>query len=1139
MISFRLYDRNGTTLLGLLAEPTAWSLSTEFNEVGALTIEYPATGINASSIAEMREIAVVDETGVEYTNARFVISGIDTDRTSSTGTINVSARSILYRLDTALAYPTGGVASGEISRFFDIVSAGTVLKTLIDDAKTRGALSGITYTFTSTLDSNGQAWGDTVTQEYPARTSILSVLRSLSDLGLVEVQTDARVLKATKPDGIGTDRTTGATPLILRYGHNITEAPEQVSAEKLASVALVEGDEGLIVERSNAGAVSIYGRLETSFTASGIDDAAVVSSVGDAYLETVAGASRQLTVGLALHDGAPVPFKDFTVGDYVYTATSTGLERVRVRQIIMSMSGGAVFASATLGDRIFEAEIRNARRLSGITSGSVSLGNGTLPTSTPVVSIDAIAPAAPTTLTGTAASYLDGNQIRGRVNLSWTAPTLNADGSALTDLRQYEIEFRQLTSDPWQYAGATSGTTFTISNLTKNTQYRFRVAAVDSSNNRSSYSNVFVISTPGFVELPTQPSTPILTTRLGVLTVKWDGLNYIGGAMSIDLDYVAIYVGTTAGFTPSASNYRGRVYGPDLFHVSGLTYGTTYHVKFVAYSTSGVNSPTSNSASATIVALVDTDLIANTLTTWPFNGAVVSTTALANGAVNAAKLTDGAVTASKILDGAVSALKIADGAVSAAKIATGAVGSTQLVDGAVSALKIADGAVASAKIATGAVGSNQISAGAIIAGKISANAVTAAEIAAGSITSAKIVAGAITAVEIASGAITTNKIAAGAITAQEIATGAITSAKITAGAIGATEIAAGAITAAKISAGAIGATEIAANAIVAGKIAANAVTAGTVAALAIEAGKIAANAITADKIEAGAITAVKIATNAITADKIQAGAITTDKLTAGTLTGFTINNGSGTFQVTSGGNMTASSGNIGGFTITSTYIGSSDASFYINSSNGNARFNTLFINTGSGSAGITMNNGGNISMSGGNVNMGTGNVNNAGTVTASTLTSTGNISASGTITSTSDMTSNGELRAVFGATNSVTNNASTWMSSTGQLRRVVSSSERYKTDIVTLTDVAELDPKKLLALPVRAFRYKPEHLSESDDRSDALMPGFIAEEVDAIYPIAADYQDGPESWNDRILVPALLALVQDLNARVAELEAGN
>ena len=919
MMTLRLYDRDGTTLLGLLPEALSYQASFEFNDIGAISIEYPSDGINADLLTELREIAVMNASGVEHTNGRFVITGINRDRVAVDGTIAITGKSILWRLETALAYPTGGVASGEINRYFDNRNPGYIVRTLVDEAKVRGALAGITCNFTTTTDSNGAAWADSVTQEYPGRISLLSVVRGLQDFGIFEVETQGRAIRATGLDGIGSDLTTGATPVVLRYGQSLTEAPEQVSAERLASVALVEGDNGLLIERSNAGAVTSFGRLETSLTASGIDDTAVVSTLGDAYLANIASPARQLTVGIAFFDGAPRPLDDFKVGDYVYTATTGGVERVRVRQITISMSGGVISATATLGDRIFENEIRSTRQLSSISSGSVSLGNGGLVTQSPVIVPDAVAPAAPTSLTGTAVSYLDGNVIRGRVELGWTAPTLNADGTPLIDLRQYEIEFRQLTSDPWQYGGATSGTAFTVSNLTKNTQYRFRVVAVDSSNNRSAYSNVFIISTPGFVDIPAQPSAPVVTSRLGVLSVVWDGLNYIGGTMPIDLDYVAIYLGTTAGFTPSAGNYQGRIEGPDFFHITGLDYGTTYYVKLVAYNTSGVYSPTSNSGSATIQSLVNTDIIANT--------------------INGGKIVDGTLNATD-------------------------------------------------------------------------------------------------------------------------------------------------------------------------KILANSITSGQIAALAITAGKIASNAITADKIEAGAITAVKIA----------AGSITTDKLVAGTLTGFTINNGSGTFTVNSSGAMTATSGTIGGFSIGANFL--SAAGLTLNASTG--QISTAGI-TASGTiaanAGLTL---------GGNLSAGGNNINNVGNIN----------SPSGSITTVNGaITAGGKLYAAGYAT---TGNASnTHMFSNGELLRSSSSSQRYKENIVSLVTVPELDPKKLYDLPVRAFSYKEGHLDPTDDRYGTLIPGFIAEEVDAIYPIAADYEDGPESWNDRMIVPALLQLVQDLNARVIKLEAGN
>lgn len=111
---------------------------------------------------------------------------------------------------------------------------------------------------------------------------------------------------------------------------------------------------------------------------------------------------------------------------------------------------------------------------------------------------------------------------------------------------------------------------------------------------------------------------------------------------------------------------------------------------------------------------------------------------------------------------------------------------------------------------------------------------------------------------------------------------------------------------------------------------------------------------------------------------------------------------------------------------------------------------------------------------------------------------------------------------------------------TGQFQYVTSSSQRFKDNITDIGNVPGLDPKALLSLPVRAFTYKPEHLAEGDDRFDVMVPGFIAEEVDAVYPIATDYdENGPVSWNDRFVVPAMLSLIQDLYKEINALKGGN
>jgi hypothetical protein len=114
-----------------------------------------------------------------------------------------------------------------------------------------------------------------------------------------------------------------------------------------------------------------------------------------------------------------------------------------------------------------------------------------------------------------------------------------------------------------------------------------------------------------------------------------------------------------------------------------------------------------------------------------------------------------------------------------------------------------------------------------------------------------------------------------------------------------------------------------------------------------------------------------------------------------------------------------------------------------------------------------------------------------------------------------------------------------WGTTTGgRLFYSTASSQRYKDNIVDISTISNLDPKKLLDLPVRAFKYKDTYQKNTEDsRYGIMMPGFIAEEVEEYYPLAADYEgDVVESWNERMIVPGLLALVQDLYKRIEILE---
>lgn len=299
-------------------------------------------------------------------------------------------------------------------------------------------------------------------------------------------------------------------------------------------------------------------------------------------------------------------------------------------------------------------------------------------------------------------------------------------------------------------------------------------------------------------------------------------------------------------------------------------------------------------------------------------------------------------------------------------------------------------------------------------------------------------------------------------------------------------------------------------------ISANKITAGTIDASQItvsnlDAGNITTGYLAAARIAAASIDATKIVAGSITATQISssyvyAGTIAAGNITAGTVTAsVAFNAASGTFT----GAINASSGTIGGFTIASTYI----------------------------YAGTSLVIGSDGTITGGNsATLYYGYVNIGGGFGTERFVLAGNASINGNIIATGSITSQGELYASYGAINTVSFSVNTWMSTNGQIRRVVSSSQRYKENITDLRDVPELNPRKMLDLRVRAFAYKSDYLKD-DDRAGILIPGLIAEEVDAIYPLAVDYENGEvENIHDRTILINLLALVQDQEKRIQELE---
>lgn len=126
---------------------------------------------------------------------------------------------------------------------------------------------------------------------------------------------------------------------------------------------------------------------------------------------------------------------------------------------------------------------------------------------------------------------------------------------------------------------------------------------------------------------------------------------------------------------------------------------------------------------------------------------------------------------------------------------------------------------------------------------------------------------------------------------------------------------------------------------------------------------------------------------------------------------------------------------------------------------------------------------------------------------------------------------------VYGHLNGRTSNAPNMAIDSSQYCLSTSSSKRYKRDISEEIP-PNLDPHKLYDLPVKTYIYRDECLPSTDIKYGKRIIGFIAEDVDQIFPDACQYDEDhrPEMWNYMVLIPSMLKLIQEQKAKIDELE---
>jgi hypothetical protein len=183
-------------------------------------------------------------------------------------------------------------------------------------------------------------------------------------------------------------------------------------------------------------------------------------------------------------------------------------------------------------------------------------------------------------------------QATATISASWTAPTLNTDGSVLTDLAYYLVQYR------W-HGRARSGTpahrrpTIDIPRPGRRAapttcrSRRWTPGRQHLGAHRGRHDHLSADSTA-----PNPPSDPVVSSYLGQLRIAWDGKDNAGAAMPTDFAYVEVHVSATSGFTPDSSPGSATLVAQ--LSTAGAAYatapyGATRYVKLVAVDNSSQN----------------------------------------------------------------------------------------------------------------------------------------------------------------------------------------------------------------------------------------------------------------------------------------------------------------------------------------------------------------------------------------------------------------------------------------------------------------------------------------------------------------------------------------------------------------------
>ncbi|WMC01260.1 hypothetical protein [Caudovirus D_HF2_7] len=607
------YEVQGAKI-GVVPDILEMTVTTPRGNTPTLSMSYaPGPDAIRGSVLE-REVEVAVEATFngsdweELPDSRFVTQKTEHNLVSDgTDSRKVDAIHVSDYLKEALVWSVPIQAQDKEGKFkFLSRNAGTIISTVWQNAVKRGWGAGLTLDANTVKDSANQDWAKVVTLYFDPTISLLQIVDSLRDLGMIDTVWQGRTFKVYNADATQARDLTASKRWPLAT--TLTGAPEAATWADMCTDVLVKGEGGRTWLIHNDLAPRGMRRVEKVVEAGGVELESTARMVAEATLKSGAHVSEEIKREWAATDVHLLPWADYRLGDWIMVERAQGMERLQVAQISVTQKDGMVVGHTTFGTVLDSLLGRLTKRTKGIVGLASTSGSGVRPQAP----TSKYWPLPPQGLVGSSRAVTNSEGwVQALVDLQWGRVDTDTLGNAV-EVTSYEVSW-QLPMFGSTIAGSMvvrggDATSATIGPLEPGVEYRFSVRA-QSSNATGAWSHPLSLKTAQDVTPPPVPSKPTLSQSLGVLQVWWDYSGADGQNMPADFAGVEVSV-QHPGISPA--KFANMIAPMQRVSLAGLEV-RDYEVCLRSYDRAGNKSDWGPKATITLEANIDTNAIVRTV----------------------------------------------------------------------------------------------------------------------------------------------------------------------------------------------------------------------------------------------------------------------------------------------------------------------------------------------------------------------------------------------------------------------------------------------------------------------------------------------------------------------------------------------